>query len=121
MTGGGGTGTGIEGCIIDSIDFSDVDVVQFLEKRSQQDGMDAGPVELGTRRIRLSGTLYALSRPALYDRLWQLRAALNPVLAQREEPLDKGYRPFYFTVPTENVTDYPDEVIELQVKALPRA
>lgn len=91
-----------------------------MEKRSQADGMDAGPVELGTRRIRLAGTLYATDKPTLFDNLFSLRAALNAVLAQREEPLDKGYRPLYFQVPTARVTDYPDEVIELQVKAMPR-
>jgi hypothetical protein len=121
LTGGGAAGSGITGCKVDSFDMSDVDVVQWTEKRAQADGNDAGDVFLGPRRIRMAGTLYGLTRPALFDQLWDLRAALNPVLAQREEPLDKGYRPLYFTVPTERVDDYPEGIIELQVKALPRA
>lgn len=127
FSGGGALDTGIAGCVVDSVDMSDVDVVQFLEKRSQADGMDAGDVEFGTRRIRMAGTLYGKNRADLYDRMMNLRAALNPVLAQREEPLDKGYRPLFFGWPTARTDDYPPAVgetyglIELQVKALPRA
>lgn len=118
---GPGLGKGIAGSVVDSWDFSDVDVVQFLEKRAQQDGMDAGDVSHGARRLRMAGTLYGKTRALLYDAYWDLRAALNPVLAQREEPLDKGYRPLTFTVPTNRIEDYPDLLIPLQVFALPRA
>lgn len=120
ITGGGASGTGITGCVVDTFDITDVDVVQWLEKRSQADGSDAGDVFLGPRRIRLAGTLYATTRNTLFDELFNLRAALNPVLAQREEPLDKGYRPLYFSVPTNRLSDYPSGAIELMVKALPR-
>lgn len=122
ITGGGAAGSGIgPTCQVDSVDYSDVDVVQWSEKRSQADGNDVGEVFMGARRVRMSGTLYALTRGTLFDNLWTLRAALNPVLAQREEPADKGYRPLYFTVPTNRVDVYPAGVIELQMKALPRA
>lgn len=121
ITGGGGVGSGISGCKVHSFDLSDVDVVQWTEKRSQADGNDAGDVFLGQRRVRMRGTLYSLSRGAIFDDLSTLRAAFNPVLAQREEPADKGYRPLYFAVPTLRLTDYPTGVIELQVKAMPRA
>lgn len=121
ITGGGASGHGIRGCVIDSFDMSDVDVVQWLEKRSQADGSDAGDVTQGVRRVRMAGTLYDTSRPALFDALFELRAALNPVLAQREEPADKGYRPLYFSVPTNRIADYPAGRIELQIKALPRS
>lgn len=120
ITGGGYTGAGIGGCVVDQVDFADVDVVQWLEKRSQGDGSDAGDVFLGTRRIRMSGTLYGRTRALLFDQLFDLRRALNPVLAQREEPLDRGYRPLYFSVPTNRVEDYPNAIIELQTFALPR-
>jgi hypothetical protein len=120
-TSGGATGTGLSGCVVDVFDFSDVDVVQWSEKRSQGDGSDAGDVFLGSRRIRIAGTLYALTRNLLFDDLFSLRAALNPVLAQREEPLDKGYRPLYFSVPTNRVEDYPSGAIELKVLAMPRS
>jgi hypothetical protein len=121
LTSGGATGSGISGCAVDSADFSDVDVVQFIEKRSQQDGMDAGDVFLGARRLRMAGTLYATTRALLYDQLAALRAALSPVLAQREEPLDRGYRPLYFSVPTNDATNWPLGAIPQRVLALPRA
>jgi hypothetical protein len=120
VSGGGGTGAGIHGCVVDTFDFTDVDVVQWMEKRSQADGSDAGDASLGPRRIRIAGTLYAPTRPLLFDELFDLRAALNPVLSQREEPLDKGYRPLYFSVPTSRLTDYPSGVIDLMTRALPR-
>jgi hypothetical protein len=120
IVGGGAAGTGITGCVVDTFDLTDVDVVQWMEKRSQADGSDAGDAFLGPRRIRIAGTLYAATRLTLFDQLFTLRAALNPVLAQREEPLDKGYRPLYFSVPTNRADDYPEGAIALQVKALPR-
>ncbi|MBA3583455.1 MAG: hypothetical protein H0W36_02810 [Gemmatimonadetes bacterium] len=120
IVGGGAAGSGISGCVIDTFDITDVDVVQWLEKRSQADGSDAGDAFLGPRRVRVAGTLYATTRLTLFDELFALRAALNPVLAQREEPLDKGYRPLYFSVPTNRAVDYPAGAIELMVKALPR-
>jgi hypothetical protein len=116
-------GGGITGCVIDSVDFSDVDVVQYLEKRSQSDGSDAGDVFLGVRRVRMSGTLYALTRALLFDALRSLRAALNPILAQADSPADLGYQPLYFAMPTNDLTNFtsPAGVIEMQMKALPRA
>lgn len=117
---GVGAGAGLIGCVIDSVQMSDVDVVQFMEKRSQQDGMDAGQPFLGTRRIRMAGTLYNVSRADLYDDLSALRAALSPVLAAREEPLDFGYRPLTFIQPTAS-EDWPGGFIPLQVKAMPRS
>jgi len=95
-----GTGKGITGCVVDDFDPDDVDVVQFTEKRAEADGMDVGTPFLGARRIRLSGTVYGKTRALCYDNLWQLRAALSPVLASREIPGDKGYLPMYFAVPT---------------------
>lgn len=121
LTGGGGVGTGLSGSKLDSFDLSDVDIIQWNEKRSQGDGNDAGDVFAGMRRIRMSGTLYATTRALLFDALFTLRAALNPVLAQREEPLDYGYRPLYFGVPTNRNDDYPAGAIDLMVYAMPRA
>jgi hypothetical protein len=122
-TGGGGTGTGIEGCVVDSVDMSDVDIVQFQEKKSQADGMDVGDPEKGARRIRMSGTLYAKSRPELFDARNNFKAALDAVLAAREEPLDHGYRSLFFSIPTARTDEFTDPlgIIDLQVKALPRA
>ena len=110
---------GISGCVIDAVDMSDVDVVQFMEKRSQGDGMDVGDVFLGARRIRMTGTLYATTRAAMFDSLRELRAALSPVLSQRDEPADHGYQPIYFSEPTED-EDFAGR-IDLRILAMPRS
>lgn len=122
VTGGGGANTGIIGCLMDSVDFSDVDVVQFTEKRSQQDGMEAGVPFLGTRRIRMTGTLYNVNRAALYDDLMTLRAIMSPVLAYRTSLLDYGYLPLTFSIPTLRTlaAEYPSGFIDLRVLAMPR-
>lgn len=112
---------GVTGCTIDSADINDVDVVQFTEKRSLQDGLDAGDVFLGGRRIRLSGTLYAITRPLLFDALQELRAALSPTLAFRSEPGAKGYQPLYYSVPTNRISDYPSGAIPLRILAMPHS
>lgn len=121
LTPGSQVGSGISGCVVDSADLSDMDVVQFLEKRSLQDGMDAGDVYLGARRLRMAGTLYATTRALLYDAYQELRRALSPTLAQRESPADKGYLPLYFSVPTNDNVNYPEGLIDLRVLAMPRA
>ena len=116
----GGIGTGITGCVLDSVDISDVDVVQFMEKRSMQDGMDAGEVFKGARRVRMTGTLYGVSRALLFDARRDLRAALDPVLAQMDEPMDKGFRPIYWSEPTAD-EGYEDNQIDFRLLATPRA
>lgn len=120
VTAGDTVGSGISGCVIDSCDPSDVDVIQFMEKRSLQDGMDAGDVYLGARRMRMAGTLYGETRAILFDMLADLRAALSPTLSFRVEPADKGFQPLYFSVPTNRVDDYPAGAIDLRVLAQPR-
>lgn len=117
---GNGIGSGIGGCILDSFDLNDVDVVQFMEKRSLEDGMDVGDVFRGARRIRIAGTLYGTTRADLFDRLGALRAALDPVLAQQDSPADKGYQPFYFSVPTLDIANFPTGYIDQRILVMPR-
>jgi hypothetical protein len=118
---GNGIGGGISGSVMDYADYSDVDIVQFMEKRSQEDGMDAGDVFKGARRIRLAGTLYGTSRAALFDKRADLREALDPVLAQLDEPADRGYQPLYFSEPTLRLAEFPSGYIDKRILALPRA
>lgn len=113
------SGAGITGCVVNGVDVGDVDVIQYREPKSQQDGIDVGEPQLGSRRIHMSGTLYASSRLRLYDELQDLRAALNPRLAYLDEPADKGYQPLYFSVPTLNTTDWPTGAKDMLVNVLP--
>lgn len=118
---GGGDLSGVSGCVTATANFSDTDVVQFLEKRSQSDGQDAGPPFLGGRRLHMTGTLYATSAAGLFDAIANMRAALSPTLAYRAELADKGYRPLTFSVPTlrTDSDSYPDGTIALRVLAMP--
>jgi hypothetical protein len=113
------SGAGITGCVVNAVDVGDVDVIQYREPKSQQDGIDVGEPQLGSRRIHVSGTLYAASRLLLYDELQDLRAALNPRLAYLDEPADKGYQPLYFSVPTTDTTDWPTGAKDMLVNVMP--
>lgn len=116
---GAGIGKGIDGSVVDSWDTSDIDIVQFMEKRALQDGMDAGDVFHGGRRLKIAGTHYGSTRALLYDRLDEFMAATNAVLAQRDTPLDKGFEQLFFAKPTNRQDDYPDGGIALFVRARP--
>lgn len=116
---GPGIGKGIDGSVVDSFDPSDKDVVQFLEKRALRDGMDAGDVFYGARRIRMAGTLYGSTRALFYDKVDAFFEATNAVLAQREEPANKGFVPLKWSKPTNRAADYPEGIIALQVFARP--
>jgi hypothetical protein len=116
-----GTGKGISGSVVDDFDPDDLDVVQFMEKRAEADGMDVGNPFLGGRRIRISGTAYGKTRGLLYDNLLNLRAALSPILAAREIPGDKGYLPLYFSIPTADTANFPTGVKDLRALAMPKS
>jgi hypothetical protein len=117
IIGAPGRGYGIAGCVIDMMDISDIEYVQFLEKRSESDGMDAGPVWAGVRRLRMAGTLYDTSRPLLMDRRNTFLAAFSPTLAIREEESSKGFLPLYYSERTSRGDDYGDNIIDLQIRA----
>lgn len=117
----GGLGTGAQGSVVDSFDISDVDIVQFLEKRALEDGMDASDVFQGSRRVKMTGTLYGKTRGLFYDEVDAFFAATAAVLAQRDEPANKGYVPLYWAKPTARAEYEADSyVIEQFVYALPR-
>jgi hypothetical protein len=117
----GGLGTGAQGSIVDSFDISDVDIVQFIEKRALEDGMDASDVFQGARRVKMTGTLYGKTRALFYDEVDAFMAATAAVLAQRDEPANKGYVPLYWAKPTNRAEYAPEsQVIEQFVYALPR-
>jgi len=116
-----GVGQGLSGCVVDDFDPDDVDVVQFMEKRAEADGMDAGNPFLGGRRIRMSGTVYGKTRGLAYDEQLRLRAALNPVLAQREIPDDHGFLPLYFSIPTSDTANFPSAARAMRAMVMPKA
>lgn len=88
------------GCMLESVNYSNVQGVGYTEKRALGDGNDAGDVYLTGRRIQLKGTLYGASPGALFDLKQDLLAAFNPTLAYAESPYDFGYQPLEWYEPT---------------------
>lgn len=112
-------GGGIEGIQVEQANLSDVDVVQYVEKRALADGMDSGDLYLGARRLQLQGSIYGLSRAKLFDSIRDLRRAFSPKAAELEG--DDGFLPYTFSVPTDDIENYPDRVILLKLYVAPRS
>ncbi len=111
-----GTSTQV-GCVVDEVTYGEVEVAGYTEKRSLDDGHDATDVYLGRRRITLRGTIYGRSKGDLFDRLREMRYAINPRLAYEESPGDKGYLPLAFWEPTEELATYDEGLLNLMFKA----
>jgi len=88
------------GCMLERVNYSNVQSVGYTEKRALGDGMDAGDVFLAGRRIQLFGTLYGGTPGALFDLKQALLAAFNPTLAYAEAPYNFGYMPLDWYEPT---------------------
>ena len=78
ITAGVGTGKGLSGCQIDSIDHSEVQIRQFREPLALQDGIDVGGSWLGGRTVRITGTVYGLSRALAFAGIAALEAVMLP-------------------------------------------
>lgn len=111
----------LSGCAIERVTYSNVSGIGYTEKRAMGDGNDAGDVFLSARRIQLTGTLYALTRPALYDLKQEMVAAFTPTLAYTEAPHDFGYLPLYWEEPTEKQNLWPTKVRNLYANVRPLA
>ena len=79
ITPGAGTGTGLSGCTLDTIDHSEVEIRQFTEPLSLVNGIDVGGVWLGGRHVRMTGTIYGVSRAAAFAAVATLTTAMLPV------------------------------------------
>jgi len=102
-----GTGRALRGISIESVDYSNIDVVGYTEKRAAADGLHASDVYLGARTIDMVGHIYALSLPELFDYLHLIRSVFSPTSAYQESPGDRGFLPLSFFQSTEDVTSFP--------------
>lgn len=117
----GGPSVPINGCAVERVTWLPVGAVGYIEKRSQQDGYDAGDVFLSKRDLRITGTLYGSSRADLYDRADMLRSAFSPTGAYGADPEEYGYLPLLFDEPTNNTDDWPTGFIPKMVRVRPSA
>jgi hypothetical protein len=107
------------GQVVNEARFMDVEGWGYREKRSLRDGYDVSDVFLGMRTIIIRGTVYAMAKADLHDRVRILRALLTPTLAYAANPNDKGFLPLGFEVPTNDLADWPDGFIDMVAYARP--
>jgi hypothetical protein len=74
--------------------------VGYVQKRSQDDGMDVSDVYMGQRRIDLVGTVYGGTIAELFDNLQNVRTVMTPTIAYAVDQPDHGYIPLAFSLPT---------------------
>lgn len=84
-------GARISGCQIATIDHSEVEIRQFTEPMALVNGIDVGGVWLGGRHVRMSGTIYGVTRAAAISAIASLEAVMLP------EPGTFGYYAFALT------------------------
>lgn len=109
----------LSGFVLNEARFEPVEGWGFREKRSLTDGYDASDIFLGMRTIYIRGTIYTRTKAQLHDRVRIIRRALTPTLAYAQNPGDKGFLPFAFSIPTEYTDDWPSGFIDLVVLARP--
>lgn len=111
----------IVGNMVEEVRWFGVSGVSYTEKRAQEDGNDSADVYDGPRRVQVSGVTYGSTRGDMYDRAQALRAAFTPTLAYDDAPEQRGYQPFAFEEPTENLADFEDGFKSLFVMVRPVA
>ena len=60
-------GARIRGCSLSTIDHSEVEIRQFTEPLALANGIDVGGVWLGARRVRMTGTIYGVTRAEAFN------------------------------------------------------
>jgi hypothetical protein len=94
---------GLIGCSIDHMDISALAIQQYIDKTAQNEGMDfqgVGNLNVASRHVTMRGTLYGQSRGDLWDRLVELRTALDPVQSYADDQTNEGFLPLAWTEPT---------------------
>jgi hypothetical protein len=86
----------IIGCLIDQIDYSEVEVRQFTEPLALANGLDVGGVWLGARQVRIAGTVYDTTRAACGGRIDVLEALFGPTAVFEVDPTSFGFAPLVF-------------------------
>lgn len=106
----------LSGCKVQKVSYGQVEVVGYTEKRALDEGLDASDVFTGRRMVTLEGTLYGVTRGDLFDRKRALQAACHPTLAEALDPENKGFNPLTFSELTNDLDNWPDGVIPMQMR-----
>lgn len=77
------------------------------ERREFESGLEAYGAFKRGKLIVLQGVVRASSWGALYDRIEEVAAALDPATVSRENPDSSGYLPLDFNIPTADAVNFP--------------
>lgn len=102
-----GGGAPISGYVVERFNASQVDIRQFVENRALQEGLDAGDIYLGSRRLVIQVAAYGSTKGDLWDKTQDFLEAFNPVIAYNNETAVLGFRALTFFQPTANVSTWP--------------
>lgn len=109
----------MSGYVVNDVRWVDVEGWGYLEKRSLGDGYDSSRVYLGMRNLVLRGTIYALNKAELHDKIRTIRALFTPTLAYAEDDSVDGYLPLTFDIPTEDTVTWATGYIPVKLNVRP--
>lgn len=109
----------LRGIAVEAVDYSNVDVVGYTEKRAGSDGVHASDVYLGGRTVQLSGHIYATSLAEMFDFLHVIRSVFSPTSAYQQSPGDRGFLPIHFQQSTLDDESFPGGVVPLYMNVRP--
>lgn len=116
-----GIGGGTEGILCNGIDYADVDIDQHIDKAALKDGVETAEPYFGGRIMNLTGTVYGANRGRFFDMVQLLRRTFNARLAYLEDPVNKGFLPLTYSVPTDRWDEFPERQIDLMMFLSPRS
>jgi hypothetical protein len=100
-------GLAASGYRVEQITVSPIDVVQKIDKRALQDGLDAQDVFLGGRHISAIVTALGSTQGDFWDRAQVLLSTFSPTLAYASNTANLGFLALDFFQPTANIATWP--------------
>lgn len=113
------TGRVLRGIAVESVDYSNITVEGYVEKRAGSDGMHASDVYLGARAIELAGHIYATSLAEQFDFLHVLRSVFSPTSAYQQSPGDRGFLPLRYLQSTLDTDSFSAGLVPLYMNVRP--
>lgn len=127
-------GAEVSGYQLKRLDISSIQNDEYIEKRPQQEGVNAGDAYSGQRVLTIYSGIYGSSAGDFADQVEHWMAAFNAPIAQAADTSDKshevrttshGFLPFTFYLPTADIVNFPTSAypdgIPLQFFARPLA
>lgn len=101
------TGRVVRGITVESVDYSDIEVVGYTEKRAAADGIHASDIYYGRRKIVLNGLIYSTTLSEMFDYLHTLRSVFSPTSAYLDDPGDRGFLPINYYQLSSDTISFP--------------